>query len=377
MTYPKARGRLRILLVIQAMSTGGAERVCSVLSNAWSARGDEVTIATFTPPGTKSFFPLEPLVKELHLGVDGAPGRMLRVLGALGRNVARVRAIRRAMSVARPDVVMSFMNVTNVLTLVASQRTGIPVIATEHIDPSQEDIGALWTTLRRWAYPHVARLAVLNDRVLEYFPEHIRRHSVVVPNPVVIPTAPPRLSRTERGSAHTAVAMGRMTPQKGFDLLLHAFARVEGAHPEWSLEIWGDGPLRAELETLAHTLGIQGRVRFPGRTDDAYGVLAAADLYVLSSRYEGFPMVLCEAMASGLPVISFDCRTGPREIIRDGVDGVLVPAEDVAGLAAQLSRLMADAKSRDELGQRAPEISKRFGVTRVLGLWDEVFREIL
>jgi glycosyltransferase involved in cell wall biosynthesis len=167
--------------------------------------------------------------------------------------------------------------------------------------------------------------------------------------------------------------MGRMTEQKGFDLLLEAFARVAARHTEWQLEIWGEGPLRSELERVRERWRLSGRARFPGRTEDAYGVLRAADLYVLSSRYEGFPMVLCEAMAVGLPVVAFDCRTGPREIVRDGVDGLLVPAGDIDALARALDRLMGDVEARARLGARAPEVCERFGLARVLALWDQVF----
>ena len=376
-TAPDGRRPLRLLLVINAMSPGGAERVCSVLANAWASRGDTVSLATYTAPGERSFFALDPAVREIHLGTNGSPGPGLRWLGALGRNVARVRSIRRAIGRTRPDVIVSFMNVTNVLTIAAAHGSGVPVIATEHIDPSQDDIGALWTALRRWVYPHAARLAVLNERVLEYFPADIRRRSVVLPNPVMRPPGPVRSVRPERGSARTIVAMGRMTRQKGFDLLLEAFATIAADHPDWTLEIWGEGPLRGELEARAHAPDLEGRVRLPGRTDDAYAVLAAADLYVLSSRFEGFPMVLCEAMASGLPVLSFDCRTGPREIVRDGIDGVLVPAGDVQELSRELSRLLGDAGTRGALARRAPEILERFGVARVLSRWDEVFQEVL
>jgi glycosyltransferase involved in cell wall biosynthesis len=359
--------------VIHALTAGGAERVLSILANAWAERGDNVAIATLDSGTQEPFFALDQAVERIPLAEDGNPGPWLRSLGALGRNLARVSAIRRAIRSARPDVVISFMNVTNVLSIVAARGTGTPVIATEHIDPSQDDIGLLWTTLRRWTYPHAGRLAVLNERVLEYFPPDIRRKSVVLPNPVLPPPPPrPGLS-AEAAAGKRVVAMGRMSRQKGFDHLLEAFARVAPRHPDWSLEVWGEGPLREELIAHARRLGLDGAARFPGRTADAYAVLQSADLYVMSSRFEGFPMVLCEAMACGLPVLSFDCRTGPREIIRDEIDGILVPPEDVEALAAQMERLMSDSSLRERLASRAPEIADRFGLGRVLGLWDDVF----
>ena len=373
--HDTSAGRRRhVLLLIHSLTAGGAERVLSLLANAWAARGDRVTIATLTSGDEEPFFPLAPAVERLGLGVDGSPGPHLRRLGAAGRNVARLRAIRAAIVRTQPDVLMSYMNVTNVLAIAAARGTGVPVVATEHIDPSQDDIGPLWTALRRLAYPHAARIAVLNERVLEYFPGDIRAKCVVVPNPVVPPPAPAPARGRDEG-APVIVAMGRMTSQKGFDLLLEAFARVAPRHPAWALEIWGEGPLKDALRARAAALGPAAaqRVRLPGRTADAYGVLRAAGLYVLSSRFEGFPMVLCEAMACGLPVVAFDCRTGPREIVRDGVDGVLVPPADVEALAAALDRLLADAPLRARLGARAGEIVERFSLEKVLARWDEVF----
>ncbi|MGH7726569.1 MAG: glycosyltransferase, partial [Candidatus Eiseniibacteriota bacterium] len=176
-----------ILVVINALGPGGAERVATILANAWAERGDRVSVATFTDPGTAPFFELDLRVQPIAMGVNGAPGPFLGRLGALGRNVARVRAIRRAIRESAATHVLSYMNVTNVLAIAGAAGTGVPVVATEHIDPSQDDIGSLWTALRRLAYPHAARLAVLSERVLDYFPPDIRAKSVVVPNPVLPP----------------------------------------------------------------------------------------------------------------------------------------------------------------------------------------------
>jgi glycosyltransferase involved in cell wall biosynthesis len=154
--------------------------------------------------------------------------------------------------------------------------------------------------------------------------------------------------------------------------LVRAFSRIAPEHPGWNLTILGEGPERTSIERQIDASGIAGRVSLPGREADAAGVLHRAGLFVLSSRYEGFPNALCEAMACGLPVISFDCPSGPAEIIRDGVDGLLVPAGDVEALSSTISRLIADPKRMRLLGQRAIEISDRFSVERIEAMWGSI-----
>ena len=167
------------------------------------------------------------------------------------------------------------------------------------------------------------------------------------------------------------MAMGRLAPEKGFDRLIAAFSMVAANHPGWSLTIWGEGNDRQELERLRDRLELQERVALPGWTPDPFTEMREAGLFVMSSRYEGFPNVLCEAMACGVPVLSFDCP-GPRHIVRDGIDGILVPSGDVNKLAEAMDRLMADQAERERLAANGLEVTKRFGKDKVMGMWERL-----
>jgi glycosyltransferase involved in cell wall biosynthesis len=286
-------------------------------------------------------------------------------------NLVRVRRLREAIQTSAPDVVISFMDRTNVVALLATARTSTPIIVTERNCPMMHRTGKAWAALRRWLYPRADCVVVQSRDSLGYFSSAVRDRARVIPNPV-FPPAREAYVVAEPGRSRRLIAMGRLDDQKGFDLLIRAFSRIAGAHPDWFLEIWGEGARRPKLEHLATSLGLSDRIRLPGITQQPGARMAEADLFVLSSRYEGFPNVLCEAMASGLAPVAFDCPTGPRDIIRNGVDGVLVPPADVAALALAMSRLMSDEIGRRRLAARAPDVAERFGIERIMGLWDDV-----
>ena len=202
--------------------------------------------------------------------------------------------------------------------------------------------------------------------MLRCFPRRLRARGRVIPNPVDLPASTPA-----RGASRKLVAVGRLVPQKGFDLLLRAFAKIAAAHPEWRLVIWGEGPERPALLALRDQLGLRARVTLPGLTQRPGQWTDDAGLLVLSSRFESFGNVITEAMASALPVVAFDCPFGPREILRDQVEGVLVKEGDIAALAAALDRLLADPARRAALGAAAREGARRFDRARVMAEWQQ------
>jgi len=346
----------------------------SAMANHWSVQGQQVTLITLGPP-QGDFYKLDQQVRRIGLGLLASAGAVAR---PLRDNLQRLRYLRRAIRESNPDVVISFNAQTNVLTIVASLGLGIPVIVCEQADPRQYTIGAPWELLRRFVYPMANAVVVVASAMRNWAQQVARKDAVYfVPNPMAMQLNGHNTLSVKRKRGPVLVAMGRLTYQKGFDLLLQAFSRCVKKHPDWSLIILGEGEERNCLESLAARLGIDTSVRFPGLVRDAVPILQGADLFVLSSRYEGFPLALLEAMACGLAVISMDCPTGPGEIISDGKDGVLVPAGDVDALAAAMDRLMGNKEERERLGIRAVEVKERFGIEKVMNLWDDVLTRVL
>jgi glycosyltransferase involved in cell wall biosynthesis len=194
----------------------------------------------------------------------------------------------------------------------------------------------------------------------------------VIPNPVDLQAPQRRKAGTRR-----LVAVGRLVHQKGFDLLLRAFAKIAPEHPEWSLTIWGEGELRAALESLCAELRVDNQVQLPGLTERPGQWAADADVFVLSSRYESFGNVITEAMAAGLPVVAFDCPWGPGDILCDGEDGLLVPPEDVDALAATLRRLIRDPGLRHRLGEAGARNVRRFQREAIVAAWDALIADAI
>lgn len=350
---------------------GGAERVASLLCNFWAERGHEVGVITFERGGTA---PAYSLSSEVTLRYIDALNVSQNPLSRLATNARRVSRLRSLFKELKPDVIVSFTTEANVVALWSAIGLGVPVVVSERNQPDRPSLGPLRRLARRLTYPSAAALVLQSDAVADWARSRFRVPVHILPNPIQLERW--RASPEMQPRGRRVVAAGRLVPQKGFDLLIESFARLKDKHPEWSLAIFGEGAERAALEAQILRLSLLGRVTLPGATRDLAGALGRADLFVLPSRYEGFPNVLIEALAAGKAVVATDCPGATRQILGGGRYGMLVEAESVENLTEALDQMMSDEASRTQLAHRAREAVAEFDIEAVGGRWLSLLSEV-
>ncbi|HLC17196.1 MAG TPA: glycosyltransferase family 4 protein [Thermodesulfovibrionia bacterium] len=361
------KGLIRLSLIISSLLGGGAERILSTMANYWADKGWQITLMTLVDEHEAQCYKLDPAVNCHAVGIaSSGPNPMFRF-----SNVQRVLRLRHAICQSHPHGVISFLDTVNVLTLITTVGLPFPVIVSERTNPEKYPIGLIWKLLRLMTYPRAARIVVQTERVQACFPGFIRKGISVIPNPIVVPPSDPH-DVEKRSTNHRLIAMGRLVRLKGFDILLQAFARIKAKYPDWSLTILGEGVLRPELESMRDALGLAGSVQLPGRVENPYDHLKEADIFILPSRFEGFPNALCEAMACGLPVIAADCLSGPREITGNGSCGILFPPDNVDALASAMDSLMADINKRKALAQLSLTAAASFHIDTIMAMWEQI-----
>jgi GalNAc-alpha-(1->4)-GalNAc-alpha-(1->3)-diNAcBac-PP-undecaprenol alpha-1,4-N-acetyl-D-galactosaminyltransferase len=268
--------------------------------------------------------------------------------------------LRQFVISTRPDVVLSLVDQTNIRVANALRGSGIPLFVWEQID-ARPIASPEWEGARREAYSTVTGVIALTEEDARYFGPGAH----VVFNPAM------PIPRGRQRRLPLIAAAGRLDEQKGFDILLSAFARI--AHPDWSIVILGEGREREALTRRARELGIADHVSVPGFTSEPDRVFACASIFAMPSRREGFPNALLEAMACGVPAVVSDCAPGMSEIVRHGIDGLVVPSQVVTPFAEALDRLMTNDNERRRFGKRAPEVVARFSLEEAVSRLDRIF----
>jgi glycosyltransferase involved in cell wall biosynthesis len=360
--------RRRVVFVLPDLGLGGAQVVAVRLAATFQARGDEVVLATLRSPST-DHVPFPPGVERFV--IESAPSGW-RTVGILGK-IDRVRNLRAFVRAKPPDVVVAFVDFTNLYALIATRGLHVPVIVSERVDPREHRISSGQRALRGLLYPWASGLVVQTPRVAEWARSVVSARKVhVIANPVPIPH-----ERNRASAPPTIIAAGRLVSQKGFDLLIDALGGLDPEVVEgWRVEILGDGAERRALQDQIERLGLRTWVTLAGQVRDMGRRLSTASMFVLSSRFEGFPNALTEAMSWGVPVVAFDCPTGPRELIQDGVNGRLIAPNDVGELREAIAELIRSPDERLRSGAEARHSLGRFAPNEIADAWDRLFEEV-
>ena len=360
---------MRIALTIHAMFGGGAERLMSQLATRWSKAGHDVHLVTWSTPDTDQY--LVPAEVTRHgLGLLGASSNRLR--GVLA-NIRRVRTLRGVLRSIEPELIVSFCDQMNIVTLQAARGLttrglAVPVVISEHSNPEKQRLGRLWEAWRGRTYPTCMQCVVLTDEIADYMQRWISMERLrVIPAAIAPPVDEARVPRDD----NVILAVGRLSPEKGFDLLLEAWRRIQDQLPGWQLRIAGSGAGCSALVELAKDLP---SVQMLGWVQNTWPLYQQATMFVLPSRYEGFPVALVEALSQGCPAIATRCTEATqRPPLSKALQ--LVAPESAEQLAAAMLQLAQNREERARLSAMAEQASSEFRWEKVGLLWDRLLVE--
>jgi glycosyltransferase involved in cell wall biosynthesis len=332
------------VIFIPTLSAGGAERVASILANVWASYRD-TTVTIVLMFDDERFFDVDARVKIVSLGLRPRQRPIVKFIQLL----QAVIQLRRVVLRERPLFVLSFMNRYNVFCLFALLWSGVTTIVSERDSLAEPGLRLIWL-LRQLLYPTARGVIVQTALAADQLQRRVQVKDVaVIYNPVTAP-----LQSATRRQERFILNVARLHKKKGHADLIRAFGMLRNR--DWKLVLCGDGPLRQDIENLTRQLGLAERVVFAGQTKDVDRWYARAGIFAFSSYFEGFPNALAEAMVAGLPVVSYDCPTGPSELIKDGRNGYLVQVGDIAGLAARLDELIEHPERASRMASAAKRV---------------------
>ncbi len=360
-----------LALVIADLEGGGAQRVLVNMLAEWHNRGHKLTLVTFSR-GKEEFF-------KPPQGVDYRPlnlsGNSTSKFTAIINNIYRVRVLRKELKAINADIVISFVGVTNILTILATMFLGMNVVISERNDPSRQSIGRIWDFLRRIIYPKAKVVTANSDAAVNSMARYIPQSKLmIVPNPVIVP----KDIKPTIFDGPQFLAVGRLHAQKAYDVLLKALALSKARKCGWGLTVLGDGPKMEEMRILSDELGVNDLVRWEGLVHNPFEYYVSASAYVLPSRHEGMPNALLEAMSMGLPSIISDALEGPKNLIINATTGWVVEVGNAYMLANTMNKIMENPKKAKTIGEQGKlKVLKKMSLSSAVSSWDMVFNKCI
>lgn len=345
---------------------GGYERIMANTINLLADKGENISLLLLAE-GATSVYPLNSNVKKLHLTLNFGITQNGNIITRKIKMLRDLLEMKKALKKLDPDVLICSEYHYVVAGIISGKKKGRKIISWEHTHFNVNIKNRFWTTLCKYAYPKLDKIVCLNKNE-KFFFEPINKNVVVIPN-FVQPSV-----KTSELENKVILTVARLEPVKGIDKLLPVVKLVLEQHPGWQWKLIGDGKLKNEVISFIETEGLQNRLLLQQAVDqNITQEYLDASIYVMTSKNECFPMVLLEAMSYGLPCVAFDCDTGPRNIIIDQEDGLLIEKENIQKLAGAIGHLIENPALRKKMGKAAVENMKRFSPEKIYGLWKKLF----
>lgn len=363
---------MKLLYITNGITgSGGLERVLSVKASILAEQfGYEVHILSLNEEGQQAFFEFSPKIIRHSIAVGGNPMQYIKAYRS---------GIQQKVKEIEPDVISVCDDGLKGFFLPQILGNEIPMVYERHVSKLIEKVEGQSRVVRltsKVKFALMNRLAKSFDRFVVLTEGNIRewklQNITVIPNPLPFYPAEPSALQNKK-----VIAVGKQSYQKAYDLLLRSWSQLPSSFNDWELHIYGKKDESLQLSTLAEELGIAAQVFFHTPTKDIEAQFLESSVFVLSSRFEGFGMVIIEAMACGLPVVSFDCPHGPADIITHGYDGFLAENGNTDDLAVHLAALMDDDALRSRIGTEGRETAKHYLPEVVVKQWDELFKSLV
>lgn len=353
----------KIAFYINSLDKGGAQRVIVNLSEFLYQNGTEVVLVT-TKKAEEEYF-VSDGIRRVYSEITG-----VEVTGSRIRNfLNRFCKLRNIWKQEKPDVVVSFIGKNNFMAVATTALLPVPVAVSVRGEPTEEYYNPLMRFIAKHLFAYARGIIFQTEDAKAFFPKSIQKRSVILPNPLDTACIRPRFTGKRE---NMIVSVGRVDDNKNHRMLIDAFAANHADYPEMKLVIYGNGDMRETLLQYIEELGLEAYISMPGNVSQIPDQIDRARIFVLTSDTEGMPNALLEAMALGLAVISTDCPCGgPRAVIQDGVNGLLVPVRDTQALSKALRRLLSDPAFEQTLGEQAAKIQEQLSPDQVNRRWQQ------
>lgn len=363
---------MKITFVTATLTSGGSERVMSIVANKMQERGYEVEIVCLNDQIV--FYPINKGIKITHVEVEAGTKSLPKKLWWFRKHIQKTQ----------PDVVIAFMVSVYTVTLLALMGIDIPVISSVRNDPAYSNLRKKIT--RKILLPRSAHVVVQTQQIKEFFNKNIQKKTTVIYNPVnekVFETSydddnvDDNLGlKIKDKRLNRIISVGRLYPQKDQKMMIEAFAKVSESFPDWKLVIFGEGPEREALESLVERLKVKDKVLLPGRSENIIDELNKSKVFCLSSIYEGMSNALVEAICVGLPIVTTKV-SGTEELIKDGENGFIVNIGDTDAMAEALTKILEDENLQKQFAEKNKAQAIKFETNTIVDQWENLVNSVV